>query len=345
MSSAHPQNSGEGKTFLFIYLAITIVVLIAIFLVVRKNQAEEEARMAAMVEQQEKDRERQKAEEAKLLEEALAEKRAREKAEEERKKEAFSRENAMKETPDTPREEKPKKVAEEKPEEEKPETEQERRDREAAEVGVKPLLEIVGNWMAVPRNAYPKLVATRRSVEFEVEENGKVVAKGKLPAGAQMVPVELNGEELVLAMGSTVPVHVTVPVDETDFKEQVTAKYDAFVTRLREEAAAEATVAEAEAAKASAEVKALQQWNDGTDPRFGPVKASIQAGEVGDFSLIDALRWKWGNAEEVEGRMLETAHVIFVSEEDFGPLEVECRAFLDDGKVIRWLDVERGEEL
>lgn len=210
---------------------------------------------------------------------------------------------------------------------------------------IQPLLEIVKNWTDVPRNAYPKLVAIRRSVEFEVVQNGRVVAKGALPSGSMMVPAQHQGDTILLTASHAETIKVTLPVEETDFKEQVEARYDAYVRKSREEVLAQRKAEVQRRLGAIAKEDAVSEWNDGTDPRFDPAKESLGKGEVGIYSLHEAKQWKWGGTENLDGVDYETAYVRVVSEAAFGVAERELKVLIQGGKVVLWVDPATGEPI
>ena len=210
---------------------------------------------------------------------------------------------------------------------------------------IQPLLEIVNNWVDVPKHAYPKLVAIHRSVDFEVEQGGKVVARGTLPSGSMMTPTLLAGDQLTLTSGHAVPVTVTLPVQETDFKEQIEAKYNAFVRKSRESVIARR---EAEVQRRIGDLTRednLADWNDGNDPRFDVAKESLSNGDVGIYSLHEAKQWRWGGAETIDGTEFESAYVLIVSEAAFGVTERELKVLLLDGEVVLWVDPATGAEI
>lgn len=206
---------------------------------------------------------------------------------------------------------------------------------------IKPLMEAVENWRNVPKNAYPELVAIRTPVDFEIEQGDKTVARGRLPAGSMMVPEKLVGDELTVRSGS-LPVGVVVPVDDTDFKEQVEALYDSIVKRRHAEVKAKR---EAERKRRLGEMTVeatMVEWNDGSESRFVPLKESLGKGDVGVYSLYDVTKWRWGGEENIDGVEYDTAYIMTVSEAAFGITERELKALLRDGKVVHWVDPKTG---
>jgi hypothetical protein len=210
---------------------------------------------------------------------------------------------------------------------------------------IKPLEEIVNGWESVPARAFPKLVAIRKPVEFQVTENGKVIANGKLPVGSMMVPMQLQGDRLFVTTAGSTPIRVTVAVEDTDFKELIRARYDRFVKNTRKSVFAKRKAEQDRRIGAVELEKTLADWNSGGDPRFDPLKASLKKGEASTYSLYDAAKWRWGGKEMIEGVEYETGFVLIISEAAFGVTEREIKALIRDGAVSKWVDVETGEEV
>ncbi len=209
---------------------------------------------------------------------------------------------------------------------------------------IKPLMEIVADWKNVPKSAYPKLVAIARDVDYEFREGGKTVARGRLPAGSMLIPQDLDGDQLTLKSGS-LPVAVTVPVDDTDFKEQVIERYDRFVEKRHAEVVANRAAERKKRLEQLVAETEMSDWNDGSDERFKAVRESLRRGEAGVFSLNDASRWRWGGKEKLDGTEYETALVVIITDSAFGMSEHEVKALLREGEVVRWVDAATGRPL
>ena len=210
---------------------------------------------------------------------------------------------------------------------------------------IRPLMDIVDNWRTIPDKAFPKLVAIRKPITFDMSQGGTTVARGKLPAGSMMVPVRLMGDKLMLKTAGSAPITITVPVADTDFREAIQKRYDRFVEQSRSNALAQREAERDRRLGAERHEVKLSGWNDGSDPRFDPAKLSLQKGEVGTFSLLDAAKWRWGGVENTDGEEFETAFVLIISEAAFGVVEKELKVFLKDGKAVKWIDPASGESI
>ena len=210
---------------------------------------------------------------------------------------------------------------------------------------IKPLEEIVDHWNNVPQRAFPKGVTVSQPIEFQLLHEGQVIGGKTVPAGAHVVPVSLDGTTLVVAPDIGTSMRAQVPVDSTNFKDLIHARYMDFVQRQN----ARVTVARSaeldRLMKAEAYESALADFNDGKDARFDPVKASLKNGEAGTFELDFATEYRWLGKESVDGTVYEAAVVAFETESAFGVSRTEIKALLRDGKVERWVNAANGEPI
>lgn len=210
---------------------------------------------------------------------------------------------------------------------------------------VRPLLEIVGNWEAVPQKAFPALVTLRAPLSFEVKRGTAVVAKGVLPTGSSVAPLELGKGILQVAPTPGSPIRVTAPVDQTDFKERIQVRYDEFVRNMQAGVMTRRAREKEKIARARALDMELSTYGKGEDPRFDPMKASIRRGEAGSFQIETADRWRWAGKETIDGEEYDVGLVMMVTESAFGTSEVELKALIRDGKLVKWLDTATGKPL
>ena len=210
---------------------------------------------------------------------------------------------------------------------------------------IRPLLEIVGNWKAVPQRAYPPFVSIRVPVEYELKNGTTVVGHSKLPAGSSMIPVRLTGDTLTLTSSRNSTFSVKLPVTDTDFREKIEAKYNAFIKAQTDAVLAQRKAEKERRLGAIAHEASMTEYNDGNDPRFDAVKASIRRGEAGFFQIESAQKWRWAGKEKVDGEEYDVAFVVMVSESAFGVTERELKALIIGDSVESWIDVSTGEKM
>ncbi len=208
-----------------------------------------------------------------------------------------------------------------------------------------PLMDIVKNWTAVPANAYPKEVAANVPVPFDLIVNGQKIGSSSVAPGSPLKPVRLSGDVLVIANVANPAQSSQVKVENTDFKQRITKRYNDFVafkTNQIQSARAKAKAAlEANPSLLASLTGQQGPADDSGDPRFGPVKASIKAGECPSVTLEEAKTFKWNGSETVRGDYpgtYDTVTVHFEVATIFGKFPVDCKALIQGGRVKHWID-------
>ena len=217
---------------------------------------------------------------------------------------------------------------------------------------IKPLVEIVDNWNRVPAKAYPKQVTLKQDIAFQLVVDGQAIGASKVKVGQQVAPLRLNGETLQVASLANRTMTTQLSVDQTDYKEQVTARYDTFAAKIT----AQVHSNRAKAKKTFEDHPELvmkfsgveKGWDDQNDPRFGAVKASLAEGEVKAVQLNEAKQFRWNGSEKIEGDMYrgtyDTVSVKFEVKTIFGIFPNEFKCLLQAGRVVGWIDPLTMEE-
>jgi len=169
-----------------------------------------------------------------------------------------------------------------------------------------PLEEIVGDWKAVPRRAFPDSVVSSEPIAYDLVVNGQKIGSSTIAPGTPLKPVRLEGETLVVA-GPSEPVRI--PVTTTDFQQRIRKRYEDFVAaagkRIAEQRGRARQVLEdnpdrlaelLDPEKASTAPSVPQG-----DPRFVRVKQSLANGDVASARLEEAKSFHWNGAETVGG--------------------------------------------
>jgi len=212
-----------------------------------------------------------------------------------------------------------------------------------------PLEEIVGHWRQVPPNAFPEEVVSRESIAFELVVDGQVIGSSNVAPGTPLKPLRLDGDRLTLANAANPSMNTVIPVDQTDFKERIGARYQAFVDKVRSDV--EARRAQAKAAVEAdpsrmalltgQALPAAAQADGGSDPRFLPVKQSLRNGEVASVTYDEARHYVWNGSETIRGSLAGTYDTVTVHFEVatiFGKFPVELKCLLSGGRVAGWVD-------
>ena len=80
----------------------------------------------------------------------------------------------------------------------------------------------------------------------------------------------------------------------------------------------------------------------------GIVKAmqqSIRSGQIQEFKFEQVLGWKAGPEEEVDGEKYQTGLVAYKAETIFGVKNIQAKALIKDGQVVRWIWPKSGMEI
>lgn len=205
---------------------------------------------------------------------------------------------------------------------------------------IKSLEEITANWTKVPQNAYPPQITLNADAMFQLAQGNTM----RLSAGKSAVPISLAADgTLTLAPRAGSELRATLPVDQTDFKEVVTKRYEEGVARIKariEERREEERARIAAAANTSDAVKAEagEVPKDATDEEkyLAIMKTSVANGELKDVTTDKVKSWRWIGFEEVNGTGYWTGAAIIVKETYFGEFETEAKAFIRQGKVEKW---------
>jgi hypothetical protein len=84
----------------------------------------------------------------------------------------------------------------------------------------------------------------------------------------------------------------------------------------------------------------------GTSDVVAVMKASINAGEIREFTFDQVLEWQPGEAPEtVDGEIYQSGVASYKAETVFGVKTIQAKALIKDGKVVRWLWPKSGMEI
>ncbi|MDF1755435.1 MAG: hypothetical protein P1U89_21785 [Verrucomicrobiales bacterium] len=207
-----------------------------------------------------------------------------------------------------------------------------------------PLAEITKNWSAVPAKAYPAQVLASEPVPFTLMINGQAAGSTKVPVGTPMKPVQLVGDQLTVASLVNASMQTQIPVEKTNFKQQIEKRYNDFVTYKTNQIADMRSRAKKALLAQPDRLASLRNSGPGDasdDPRFNVVKASIQRGEAHPANLDEATSFKWNGSERVSGEIdgtYDTVTVHFEVSTIFGKFPTDYKCLLQGGKVVGWID-------
>ena len=205
---------------------------------------------------------------------------------------------------------------------------------------------IVDGWRNVPPNAYPKVITSTETIPFDLIVNGQKIGSSNLAPGTELKPVRLVGNQLTITSLANPALNEVLPVEKTDFKQRITARYNEFVAYKKDEVEKKRATAQAALEKNPERLavllgKAPAKTDSSGDPRIGPVKASLRNGEASSVTLEEAKSFTYNGTETIGGEFAgtyETVTVNFEVSTIFGQFPTEYKALLKGGKVIAWID-------
>ena len=215
-----------------------------------------------------------------------------------------------------------------------------------------PLMEIVDNWKNVPQRAYPEKVMIKDRIGFSLRgSDGRVIGSSVVAEGNLVAPVRLDGQTLIVANLASPGMKSQIDVEKTNFKELIQKRYADFSVTMTQRIYALREKAKKNLQAKPEQLAALQNgtaWKDDGDPRFGPVKASLAAGDVKAFNLEEAVGFRWNGSERINGDRFrgtfDTVTVKYEARTIFGRFPGEMKCLLQNGKVVGWIDPLTEEE-
>jgi hypothetical protein len=75
------------------------------------------------------------------------------------------------------------------------------------------------------------------------------------------------------------------------------------------------------------------------------MQESIRGGQVKEFKFEQVLGWEPGPNETVDGEAFQTGNVSYKAETIFGVKNIQAKALIKEGKVLRWIWPKSGMEI
>jgi hypothetical protein len=177
--------------------------------------------------------------------------------------------------------------------------------------------------------------------------------KVKVSAGSQINLIRLEGANVIISPGAG-SFEGEIPIDQTDLMEQLAAMPDTPPP-------AEPTPEPAPEPTPAPEPEPTPEPTPAPEPEPTPepeaaaagsgdpvaiMKASIQAGEIKEFSFDQVLEWQPGEGTEtIDGQGYQTGIASYKAETVFGVKTIQAKALIQGGKVVRWLWPKSGMEI
>lgn len=222
----------------------------------------------------------------------------------------------------------------------------------------KPLEEVVGNWKAIPRSAFPRQVTLKKDLDFTLVARGQ--GSARFNAGARVYALSAEADTLVLAPSSDSPMRAKAQIDDTDLKQVLATVYEQFKEKKRAEVRRhrEEAVAGSKSLRASL---ATKQPPPAVLQRIGPQPPQQPDGKVplmvaslterrrqkkdAEPALEDITAWKGVSYREINGEPYWCGALTYTTRTIFGEFPTEAHALIRHGKVVQWLYADTNEPL
>jgi hypothetical protein len=210
----------------------------------------------------------------------------------------------------------------------------------------------------IPSDRLPAKVLLK--AEAELADSASDL-KVKVSAGSQINLIRLEGANVIISPGAG-SFEGIIPIEQTDLMEQLAAMRD---TPPPAEPTPEPEPEPTPEPEPEPEPEPTPEPTPEPEPEPTPepepepepatagsgdpvavMKASIQAGEIKEFSFDQVLEWQPGEGTEtIDGQVYQTGIASYKAETVFGVKTIQAKALIQGGKVVRWLWPKSGMEI
>jgi hypothetical protein len=200
--------------------------------------------------------------------------------------------------------------------------------------------EITRNWTWMPTKAFPKPIKNKEAITFQAAA-GKVT----VVPNTQLQALAMENAMVTVARSAQDALQAVVPLAATDLKETMVGLYDAYRTKMTNRIMAQRDYARNVKLAPPAPPVAVDDKVRlaGAEPAFNEngqlpeMMASMAKGDVTEVKPTNIIQW--GAIEFVrEGNSgFWTCTVTCRMSTIFGEVDTEVTAFINRGKVVRWI--------
>jgi hypothetical protein len=221
----------------------------------------------------------------------------------------------------------------------------------------------------IPSDRLPAKVVLKAEAELV---DGASDLRVKVSAGSQINLIRLEGSNVIISPGAG-SFEGKVPIEQTDLLEQLAAMPDSAPSAPETAPVPSPEPATVPTPEPAPEPEPEPEPEPTPAPEPAPVptpepspepepapapapagsgdpvaimKASIQAGEIKEFTFGQVLEWLPGEgAETIDGQNYLTGIASYKAETVFGVKTIQAKALIQGGKVVRWLWPKSGMEI
>ena len=200
-------------------------------------------------------------------------------------------------------------------------------------------------WTQLPKSAFPRAVKLMKEVTFKFS-----VGLSTMKAGAEVVALSLENGQLIIAPSEAAKARTAVAVDDTDLKSRVAAAYEQW--KVERVAAARRAFEDGQRAPkspppvaAAALVEASGKPARAPDGTYPLLLARLKTGAPSEITPQNILRWQEAQSATFNGKPAWTVEVRYRTKTMFGDMDVDSLAYVQNGRVQKWLYKGSGEEV
>jgi hypothetical protein len=225
-------------------------------------------------------------------------------------------------------------------------------DADGFETPIFPSLdELTKNWTVLPAQAFanPRKIQLKKDVTFEVVIGNNRLGSQVRAGGDVYAIASAGGSNIVIAPSPESKARAQVDLNDTNFKETLTAAYEAnnalrVVAMKRafmrqKNKAAEPMVA---GKSPSAPINTAKPVKE-ADGTYKVLLDSISAGDVTEVTPASISKWDDPVQEELDGKTYWTIVVTYTTKTMFGDFTTYAKAHIYNGRVEKWLYRDSGE--
>lgn len=217
--------------------------------------------------------------------------------------------------------------------------------------------------VAAPGYDYSNLQPSQLPEKIVLKVQALATAPGEtesvpLPAGTKVKPMRIEGKDVLFSVLGTA--QGKIAVDQTNLVEQLianppppaTTPPPAVVTQT------EPTPPPVVEPMPVKQPEVVVEPTPTPQPAPAPVVAamsaedivklmqeSIRSGQIKEFTFDQVIGWKAGEEEEFEGEKYQTGLAAYKAETIFGVKNIQAKALIQGGKVMRWIWPTSGLEI
>lgn len=205
---------------------------------------------------------------------------------------------------------------------------------------IEPLEKLTQDWKHIPMSAFPREVELRQAVEFRMAGGAS-----RLPSGSKVMAISAESGVLTLSPTSTSPARASMPMQSTDFQDQIRRTYEQWAAQAVESARRKWERSRQNRPVPSAANMALAdgQPRRAADGSYPLLLASMAAGDVTEITPKKVIRWGAPMMKDVNGKPTWCVDVKFKTVVYCGPIDADAQAQIQSGKVVAWIYPGSGE--